>query len=343
MRKYFLILAVFIGWQINSGAQDVGISGGFFASVINVTDESELNVTFTNNSFDTSIPPFGAYVQVDFPTTGEYSAPTEPPTGPGSDLFDWTLNNGNIWIGVVNTTIAPLSSHLIIFTVVGEAPTENTPTILYTDLSSGSDNDAQNNNAQPLLQIQQSLPVEFVDFNVERKNCQFVELSWSTAAETNNEGFEIEFSSDAINFEKIGFVKGNGNSHKLTEYNYLHSLHNADSDLNLYYRLKQKDFDGRTSYSKIAFAKNDCDLVEAPIKFGPNPSQGTLNFYTNKSSTNDWKISILDSHHRLVKKISASGESEGFQVDLSNLAKGFYLVKIESQGYESLEKLILTD
>jgi hypothetical protein len=52
----------------------------------------------------------------------------------------------------------------------------------------------------------------------------------------NNKGFEIETSEDGISFEKIGFVKGAGNSNTHSSYNLKHS--NSSS---AYYRLKQID------------------------------------------------------------------------------------------------------
>lgn len=56
-----------------------------------------------------------------------------------------------------------------------------------------------------------TLPVELICFKgAFSKNA--VELTWSTASEKDNQSMEVERSTNALNFVKIGKVKGNGNS-----------------------------------------------------------------------------------------------------------------------------------
>ncbi|MCQ2959278.1 MAG: T9SS type A sorting domain-containing protein [Bacteroidales bacterium] len=76
-----------------------------------------------------------------------------------------------------------------------------------------------------------------------------VEIHWQTASEKDNAVFEILRSFDGINFEEIGTVLGLGNSNQVHNYEF------ADSDDDktgiVYYKLKQVDFDGKTTESKI--------------------------------------------------------------------------------------------
>jgi len=91
------------------------------------------------------------------------------------------------------------------------------------------------------------LGVELLNFNV---FCHdgFPELTWQTASEMNNEYFEVQHTSDGINFTSIGFVNGNGTTTSLQSYQF-----EVDdrSLLSGYYRLKQVDFDGAFQYSPI--------------------------------------------------------------------------------------------
>ena len=73
-------------------------------------------------------------------------------------------------------------------------------------------------------------------------------LTWSTSFEENNAMFVVEKSEDGIEFMNIGSVEGSGNSETLKEYNFLDVMASAQTT---YYRLKQVDFDGSFSYSKI--------------------------------------------------------------------------------------------
>ena len=76
-------------------------------------------------------------------------------------------------------------------------------------------------------------------------------LSWATASEQNNAGFDVEKSIDGVRFEKIGFVKGNGTTQNKQNYSFEDILPLESSGELVYYRLLQKDFSGKTEYSTI--------------------------------------------------------------------------------------------
>ena len=346
MKTYIFLLFILLFGVKNIEAQDVGISGGFFESTIGVGQESELHVTFSNNSFDVSIQPFGAYVQLDFPTTGEYSAPENPPSGPGAQNFTWTLSveDPNIWIGIVNTEIPPLSSHLIIFTVMGDDITENTPTILFTDLSSGSDNNPQNNNANPLLAISESaLPVEFIDFSAEKIDCENVSLNWKTATEINNAGFEILFSQNGTQYEKVGFVKGKGNTHSISEYLFSHNISKLNKNGQLYYRLKQLDSNGLYTFSKTINVRNQCDQNNQLLILGPNPTNGNLNFYFEHELKSNAEVIIINSNNQLIERFEIVASTKNFTKNINSLPKGVYFIKTKSISAEFTNKIVLID
>jgi hypothetical protein len=91
------------------------------------------------------------------------------------------------------------------------------------------------------------LPVELTSFHAALHETGVL-LVWSTASETNNLGFEIQWSQDRIHFDKIGFVGGNGTAFTPHEYSFMHKRLIAGS---YYYRLKLIDTDGSFTYSDI--------------------------------------------------------------------------------------------
>lgn len=107
------------------------------------------------------------------------------------------------------------------------------------------------------------LPVELVSFKGKVSNGA-VELSWMTATEVNNKGFWIEKSADALTFDSLGFVKGNGNSNSINQYSYLDK--NVSSSR--FYRLRQVDFDGQVEFSKVILVETSLD---ENISLSPNP------------------------------------------------------------------------
>jgi hypothetical protein len=90
-----------------------------------------------------------------------------------------------------------------------------------------------------------TIPVELASFNVVSKSGK-VMLTWSTATETNNFGFQIERSDESKNFEPIGFVHGSGTTTESQEYAFVDKMVEIGR---YYYRLKQVDFNGQYEYS----------------------------------------------------------------------------------------------
>ena len=64
------------------------------------------------------------------------------------------------------------------------------------------------------------LPVELSSFTASG-NQNAVNLKWQTATEVNNYGFEVERKTNEwMQWAKVGFVNGNGNSNSPKEYSF---------------------------------------------------------------------------------------------------------------------------
>lgn len=112
-----------------------------------------------------------------------------------------------------------------------------------------------------------NLPVELTLFYAEQKD-NSVYLTWETASEINNRGFEIERKTEGAEYSSIAFIAGKGSSTQKQKYTFTDT---PDADANYTYRLKQVDFDGRFSYSEAV-----------NISFTLKPSE----FYLSKNYPN---------------------------------------------------------
>jgi len=111
-----------------------------------------------------------------------------------------------------------------------------------------------------------SLPISLTQFTVKNK-VEDILIEWQTASETNNDYFTLERSVDGKIFTPIYSCKGEGSSTEINNYSF---LDNDNLIGTIYYRLKQTDFDGQSTYSTIK------SIVSNKLAFGftvyPNPS-----------------------------------------------------------------------
>ncbi|MEL6863727.1 MAG: T9SS type A sorting domain-containing protein [Bacteroidota bacterium] len=119
---------------------------------------------------------------------------------------------------------------------------------------------------QQMVVISGSMPVELISFQAEKVEAT-VRLNWATANEINSQGFEIQRSPDALHWEVLGFVDSKGQSNSTQNYAYIDQR--PIKGIN-YYRLLQKDWDGRSDYTSIV--EVNFDLLDYPISVFPNPS-----------------------------------------------------------------------
>mgnify|MGYP002619621290 CR=1 FL=1 len=172
-----------------------------------------------------------------------------------------------------------------------------------------------------------ALPVELMSFtgNPEKENKN--KLEWVTASELNNDYFEIQTTIDGKNFNTIGTIEGSGTTNTLNYYLFYHRVSSPEC----YYRLKQVDYDGATSYSEIILVKNE-NYNE--ISIWPNPVINKLNIASFEATSRHLDLSVFDINGVLVKQ-SIHHVDEGFnlvEIEISNEIKsGMYFLLVTDE------------
>jgi hypothetical protein len=161
-------------------------------------------------------------------------------------------------------------------------------------------------------------------------------ISWSTASEEGNQFFDLQRSLDGKTFESIGNVDSKGSLGG----NYSFTDQNASIlGTTLYYRIKQVDFNGASSYSVVVAVNfNQNGVVIGSVY--PNPVQDVLNVSISTSKSEIATLSILDVTGKLVQKETKSlGKgSSTLQISTSSLPQGIYFLNVISNGILSTEK-----
>ena len=187
-----------------------------------------------------------------------------------------------------------------------------------------------------------ALPVELISFDAERSN-NGVRISWLTAAEINNERFEIERSYDGKIFELVQVEFGQGNTFETTNYSIIDNDVNLNSNV-VYYRLKQVDFDGTYVYSDVVIVlTGDSDNASA-IDIYPNPNTGNLIFLKATDNLGDFASArLLTSSGVMVAEVSNLFVSSKTYSAISIENKpnpGVYFLEISGKGNTVYKKVV---
>lgn len=167
------------------------------------------------------------------------------------------------------------------------------------------------------------LPVEWLDFQATLVNeDRHTRCTWQTATELNNDFFTVERSTDALNWEQLGFVAGAGTTQDPQAYEWLDR--NPHSGVS-YYRIAQTDFNGAVDYSAIRSVERK---KVKPFAVYPNP--GNQQFMLTGYETGD--LYVFDALGRQVPfSLSMAGE-----LRLHGAASGTYILELRKEyGIES--------
>jgi hypothetical protein len=176
------------------------------------------------------------------------------------------------------------------------------------------------------------LPIELIYFNTSIKEEGSVLTSWETASELNNDFFNVEKSTNSMDWENIATIKGGGTTNQRLAYNYTdHEPYVGIS----YYRLKQTDFNGTFKYSSIQSI--DLEMAKQVTVF-PNPSAEHI-LKINSNENYPYSISVFD-HLGVV--LFSSPKHESSKINLEHLTSGVYYLVI-SKGDRTIyrNKVIL--
>ena len=151
-----------------------------------------------------------------------------------------------------------------------------------------------------------------------------VMLSWATETEINNDFYTLEKSFDGIQFRKLAFVEGAGNSLEPLSYSHLDKSPFAKT----YYRLSQTDFDGTTTIFntvEVTYRQtNEVKIFPTIIK------DGTF-FVSLNENTGYTEMTLFGQDGKLYMKRPVQAGVESFQIQ-EDLSAGIYFIQLVGEG-----------
>ena len=174
--------------------------------------------------------------------------------------------------------------------------------------------------------ITSPLPVTLIDFTASAALAG-VALEWSTASETDNAGFGVERSTDGTFWTEIAWVAGFGDSRQTRNY--------AFDDLTprtaaVYYRLRQEDHDGATTYSSVVSVGPTTE-VAAGLKVQSTVSAQAIRVQNLGAA--DRQVRLLNALGQEVSRVRVQGYDD-VMLSTAGLASGIYLASSERETFK---------
>ena len=188
-------------------------------------------------------------------------------------------------------------------------------------------------------------PVELTSFKASTVNGN-VNLTWATATETNNKGFQVERKSADGQYQNVAFVNGHGTTTQPEQYTYM------DQNVaqgHYTYRLKQMDFDGSYKYSNAVEVDVTTPAVYSLDQNYPNPFNPTTKIDFSLANNSKVTLKVYDVLGRQIAELLNSNLTAGSHTvnfNASSIPSGVYFYRLEAKGnngkdFTSIKKMIL--
>lgn len=182
------------------------------------------------------------------------------------------------------------------------------------------------------------LPVSLSRFQASAEG-RGVRLSWSTASEQQNKGFEVQRSNAAGNWEYAGWVPSqapDGNSSGNLQYSFIDQHLNGQSVVN--YRLKQMDIDGNFKYSGMVHIE-----ILRSEEWRVRVEGNTIRVQVQSATAENVAVSVVGiSGNVLYKKMHALNTgSNTISIPADNFSRGLQVVSMQRSGGELRREKVL--
>jgi hypothetical protein len=190
---------------------------------------------------------------------------------------------------------------------------------------------------QKVLPPPAPLPIKLVSFSANYEHTsKWIRVEWVTAGEKNNSFFTVERSKDQAQFE---FVKNLPGAFT-TQIEQIYTTYDQ-SPLSgtSYYRLKQTDKDGTSTYSKVVSVKN----FRSNFAVYPNPVHGRELTVLLTPGSAETDIAIYNTFGKLVYHDRQATEinAERKIVLDKDLHEGIYFLKVHTKKEDFIQKLVI--
>ena len=179
------------------------------------------------------------------------------------------------------------------------------------------------------------LPVTLVAFTAKATALGTAILNWNTASEKNSKGFGIERQLDANGpWQSVGYVAAanllNGSAYQFVD----QSLAVATASPKAYYRLRQEDLNGTTSYSPVAVVARPVAAGSTELVLSPVPAtDANLSVAFAEVGQAGLEVAVLNTQgQRMLHFTTEASTDAALSLPVQSLAAGMYIVQVQAPG-----------
>jgi len=251
---------------------------------------------------------------------------------------------GNNFTGSVNGCAFDSAGSMYISTSNGlyfiDATTINTSGVGTVQTRLAFDGSGFTDLATNIFPPKSTLPITLLSFTATKQGSDAL-IQWSTETELNSNYVDVERSTNATDFDKVGSVTASGNTNTVQNYQYSDPLNGLSGIV--YYRLKEVDIDGQVNYSKIIALHLDGSSVSANFSVYPNPFISGVKIIATSDKVQEGTVHIFNISGQKVMSQSVTLQ-QGQNVlpfsNLSNLQSGVYIVQLITNNNTISQKII---
>ncbi len=181
------------------------------------------------------------------------------------------------------------------------------------------------------INLLEALPVKLNNFTATLVD-KSADLAWTTAEEINSSHYDVEHSTDGVNFKTLSVVSSK-NSQTGSAYAYRHLTPTVGKN---YYRLKMVDVDEKFEYSPIIMLKYSGPGKQ--LSAYPNPAVDNVTIRFEKVTKAAF-IRVVDMQGRILNSIVVPAGSTLMQVKLNGYSRGIYNIVYEIDGEKTIHRI----
>lgn len=182
-----------------------------------------------------------------------------------------------------------------------------------------------------------TLPVTLLSFTGTNKGT-YNELTWKVEEELNMEQYDLERSTDGLNYQNIYTAKSR-NNWQPNSYSYQDKPNNRTA-LQFYYRLKMVNRDGSFRYSDVLIIKAEQSYK---LEVMGNPFRNQITIRYSVQQTNTVQLSLFDMQGKLMAKesvLARSGSGVHTMQGVGYLPPGMYLLHADIDRNKTIIKVM---